>query len=247
VRPTSPDYYYDRATEGLDASTLVSRYVQTGRLRTYAAVLFVAVSVLTLAGYAGAGVSLPALPLSAVTIPMGLVLLVAVVSAVSVGVAPSHIAGVLTLSILGFMIAIFYILASAPDLALTQLVIETLVLVIFLLVIDRLPAFYGSLDRVRAAGDAVIAGLVGVTVFLTVVLSTAGTPEDIISAYLVAFAGVPEEHGMWLLDWGGGSNIVNVILVDFRAFDTMGEIAVVAMAALAVVSVIVMRERGGAQ
>ncbi|MFT4930996.1 MAG: multicomponent Na+:H+ antiporter subunit A, partial [Natronomonas sp.] len=102
-----------------------------------------------------------------ITLPVVLVLALASVGAFAVGRAPSHIAGVLTLSILGFMVAIFYILASAPDLALTQLVVETLVLVIFLLVIDKLPAFYGDLEFGRAARDAVLSTVVGITVFLT--------------------------------------------------------------------------------
>ena len=178
---------------------------------------------------------------------MAIVLLVAVVAAMAVGIAPSHIAGLLTLSILGFMVAIFYILASAPDLALTQLVVETLVLVIFLLVLDQLPAFYGTIDRVRAAGDLVLSGIVGLTVFSTVVLATAGTPTDVIAEYFVKFGSVPETHGATLVDWGGGGNIVNVILVDFRAFDTMGEISVVALAALSVLTIIAMRERGESQ
>ncbi|MEF8907250.1 MAG: hydrogen gas-evolving membrane-bound hydrogenase subunit E [Haloarculaceae archaeon] len=247
VRPTSPNWYYDGATGLLDRSRAVDDYLHTGALRTYAGALFVAVSLLTLGGYAVGGVGFTGLVPAGVTVPVGFVLLVGVVAAVAVAIAPSHIAGVLTLSILGFMIAIFYILASAPDLALTQLLIETLVLVLFLLVLNELPAFYGTLDRVRAARDAVVAGAVGVTVFVTVLLSTAGTPEDPIVSFFVERAGIPAEHGAWLLDWGGGGNIVNVILVDFRAFDTMGEISVVAMAALSVLTVVVMRERGGSQ
>ncbi len=171
---------------------------------------------------------------SAVTLPVVLVLALASVGAFAVGRAPSHVAGVLTLSILGFMVAIFYILAGAPDLALTQLVVETLVLVIFLLVIDKLPAFYGELEFARAARDAVLSTAVGITVFLTVLVTTAGTPNSFVAEEFVARS----------VEEAGGHNIVNVILVDFRAFDTMGEISVVAMAALAVLTIIGMRERG---
>lgn len=171
---------------------------------------------------------------SAVTLPVVLVLALASVGAFAVGRAPSHIAGVLTLSILGFMVAIFYILVSAPDLALTQLVVETLVLVIFLLVIDKLPVFYGELEFARAVRDAALSTVVGITVFLTVLVSTAGTPNSFVAEEFVARS----------VEEAGGHNIVNVILVDFRAFDTMGEISVVAMAALAVLTIIGMRERG---
>jgi multicomponent Na+:H+ antiporter subunit A len=240
-----PNTYYDGATT-LDRSAAID-VVQTGNLRTYAIALAAATATLTLGAYAGAGVAVPALALAGLGPALLVVLVVAMVGAVAVTVSPSHISGVLTLSIVGFMVAIFYILASAPDLALTQLVIETLVLVIFLLVLDKLPAFYGGPSRVRAARDAVVAGAVGVTVAVTVLLSTAATPRDVIATYFVENAPVPAEHGPIFVDAGGGGNIVNVILVDFRAFDTLGEISVVAMAALSVITLVAMRERGETQ
>ncbi|MFC6726529.1 hydrogen gas-evolving membrane-bound hydrogenase subunit E, partial [Halobium palmae] len=181
------------------------------------------------------------------TIPIALVLLTAVVGAVAVDVAPSHVAGVLTLSILGFMVAIFYILADAPDLALTQLVVETLVLVIFLLVLDRLPAFYGETDRAKSIRDGALSLVVGATVFVTVLLATDSSPDRSLPTFLVENAGVPADHPPFFTNAGGGGNIVNVILVDFRAIDTMGEISVVAMAALAVLTLVGMRERGETQ
>jgi multicomponent Na+:H+ antiporter subunit A len=246
IRPLSPNWYYDTTVDELGRSDVID-LVQTGYLRTYALALVLATCALVLGGYVAAGIALPGLSAPGLAPAVLIVLLVAVVGAVAVAVASSHISGVLTLSILGFMIAIFYILASAPDLALTQLVVETLVLVIFLLVLDKLPAFYGSPDRPRAIRDAAVAGVIGLTVFLTVLVSTAEEPKHVISRYFVENGGVPAEHGPLFTDAGGGSNIVNVILVDFRAFDTMGEIAVVAMAALSIVTLIAMRERGEKQ
>ncbi|PSQ31131.1 Na+/H+ antiporter subunit A [Halobacteriales archaeon QS_9_67_15] len=238
-----PNWYYDGATEGLDRSSAID-LVQTGHLRTYALALSLALAGLALSAYAAAGVALPTIAYAGLEPALVVVLGVAVIGALAVTAAPSHVSGVLTLSILGFMVAIFYILGSAPDLALTQLVVETLVLVIFLLVLDKLPAFYGTIDRVRAARDAVVAGAVGLTVAVTVLLSTAGTPDDVVAQYFVENSGVPAEHGPTFVDGGGGGNIVNVILVDFRAFDTLGEISVVAMAALSVSTLVAMRERG---
>ena len=243
VRPTSPNWYYDAATDRLDHSR-VGDVVHNGHLRTYAIWLVLGVCALGLGGYLAAGVGLPALASAGLTPAIGIVLVVGLVAAAAVVGAPSHIAGVLTLSILGFMVAIFYILASAPDLALTQLVVETLVLVIFLLVLDILPAFYGSISAPQAARDALVAGVVGITVFVTVLVSTSQSPEAPIWRFLAENAGVPAEHGDVLVDAGGGGNIVNVILVDFRAFDTLGEISVVAMAALAVLTLVAMRGRG---
>ncbi|WP_458206730.1 hydrogen gas-evolving membrane-bound hydrogenase subunit E [Haladaptatus sp. NG-SE-30] len=239
IDPLRANWWYDNTVYGLnDASVALVPRVQTGLLRTYATWTLAAVSALALGGYAAAGVSLPAFEGLAVTYPILLILLVAVVGAIAVSIAPSHVAGVLTLSILGFMVAVFYVLASAPDLALTQLVVETLALVIFLLVLDRLPTFYGETTRARAIRDGALSVAVGATVFVTVLLSTAAHPDSIASYF-------KDPHVT--VDQAGGTNIVNIILVDFRGFDTMGEISVVAMAALSVLTLIAMRERGETQ
>jgi multicomponent Na+:H+ antiporter subunit A len=258
--PARANWWYDGGVDGLtDASVAVVPRIHTGLLRTYAIALLGGVVVLALGGYAaaGVGVQFPSLAAVVPSIPIAVVLLIAVVGVVAVGRAPSHVAGVLALSILGFMIAIFYILADAPDLALTQLVIETLVLVIFLLVLNRLPAFYGDVDLATSIRDGVLATLVGATVFVTVLVTTAASPSPLLRESLLARAGVPAEHepsttilglpAAVVEDFGGGGNVVNVILVDFRAFDTLGEISVVAMAALAVITLIRMRERGETQ
>jgi multicomponent Na+:H+ antiporter subunit A len=81
----------------------------------------------------------------------------------------------------------------------------------------------------------VLSGVVGVTVFLSVVLATAAEPPKI-AAYFTQEATTVDE--------AGGHNIVNVVLVDYRALDTLGEISVVAMAAISVVTLIAMRQRG---
>jgi multicomponent Na+:H+ antiporter subunit A len=240
--PLTANWYYDGAVDGLDrASDRTVALVQTGLIRTYATWVVASVVALALSAYLAAGVSFPAGDLqfaNSVTVTVAFVLALACVGALAVTRAPSHIAGVLTLSIVGFMVAIFYILESAPDLALTQLVVETLVLLIFLLVLDKLPAFYGDAKRSVLARDAVLSGFVGLTMFVTVVVSTAPTDVPKISGYLA------EHTKPGKTPSGGGHNIVNVILVDFRAFDTMGEIAVVAMAALSVVTLVAMRGRG---
>jgi multicomponent Na+:H+ antiporter subunit A len=245
--PVRANWWYDGAVEGLTAlSEWTVPRVQTGLLRTYAVWTFAGLSALALGGYAATGASLPSSLTPDLALPLAVVVLTAVVGAGAVARAPSHVAGVLMLSIVGFMVAIFYILANAPDLALTQLTVETLVLVIFLLVLNKLPAFYGEVGRFVAARDAALSALVGATVTASVLLSTAASPNDALARFLVERAGVPADHGPIFFDYGGGSNVVNVILVDFRAFDTTGEIAVVAMAALAVLTLVRMRDRGEA-
>ena len=235
VPPITVNWWYDGSIFGLNrVSNHLEGYVQNGLIRTYSSWVFLGVSALTVAGYLATDATLPSNPAITLPVPIILVLLVAVVAAIAITFAPSHVAGVLTLSILGFMVAIFYILASAPDLALTQLVVETLSLVIFLLVLDKLPAFYGEIGRARAFRDGVLSVIVGLTVMVTVLLTTKEVPSEGIAQYFVDTS----------IPLGGGSNIVNVILVDFRGFDTLGEISVIALAGISVITLIAFRERG---
>jgi multicomponent Na+:H+ antiporter subunit A len=237
ARAVSPSWWYDRLLGGVEAaSPEVGDLIHNGFLRTYVTWSLVAASALVLSGYAATGELASGIGASTVTAAMALVLVVAVVAAVAVVIAPSHVAGVLALSILGFMVAIFYILASAPDLALTQLVVETLVLLIFLLVIEQLPAFYADVNRLVIARDLGVSLVVGVTAFVTVVLaSPAATDEPTEIARYYATEAVPS---------GGGTNIVNVILVDFRGFDTLGELFVITVAGVSVLVLTTMRSRG---
>jgi multicomponent Na+:H+ antiporter subunit A len=213
--------------------------VHNGLVRTYVVWALAAASVLVLAGYAATNLAVPAFDGLGVPIIVALVLLIATLAGFAVPTAPSHVAGVLTLSILGFMLAIFYIVASAPDLALTQLVVETLVLLIFLLVLQRLPEFYTDIDRFVAARDVGLSLLVGAAAFASTLLvspSPSAEPSTLARAY--SEMAVPE---------GGGTNVVNVILVDFRGFDTLGELVVVTIAAMSVLVLVTMRTRGEAQ
>jgi len=219
--PIRPNWWYDVIVEGLsDEGRSFAEYVHDGHLRTYASWTLGATCALALTGFVAAGAHR-----TGRVRPRGhrphraRVARRRVIGAVAVARSDSHIAGVLTLSILGFMVAIFYILASAPDLALTQLVVETLVLVIFLLVIEEIPEsdVIGIGNVGVVVRDAVLSVAVGVTAFVTVLVSTGVRPDgssDIARYY--AEQAVPE---------GGGSNIVNVTLVDFRGFDTLGELA----------------------
>jgi len=238
--PARANWWYDGAVDGVTAlSEAVTPRIANGLLRTYATWALGGAAVLTLAAYLSAGVSLPAFTGIALDTPLVVVSVVAAGAAAAVLLADSHVAGVLTLSILGFMVAIVYIVASAPDLALTQLVVETLTLVIFLMVLDKLPSWYGGTERFRSIRDAGLSVLVGATVTVTVLLATAGGRPD---------GGLqPAELGRRALEEGGGHNVVNVILVDLRGFDTLGEISVVSMAALSVVTLIAMRERVGGE
>ncbi|WP_091344111.1 hydrogen gas-evolving membrane-bound hydrogenase subunit E [Alkalimonas amylolytica] len=124
----------------------------------------------------------------------------------------------------GLLITVGFARFSAPDLALTQFSVEVMAIFIMMLALSFLPQSSPQEKvRYRAKRDAVVATVAGIGV---AVLSFAvmTRPQQSISDYFLANS-VPG---------GGGSNVVNVILVDFRGFDTLGEIAVLAIAALAV-------------
>jgi multicomponent Na+:H+ antiporter subunit A len=239
-RPVHPTVVYDwtlRATDRL--STRAGAAIHSGRLRTYVWWLLLSACSLMLLGFVRATVGLPTPTVGEVSLPMVFVLSVAVIAAIAVALTDTQVTGVLTLGILGYMVAIFYILVSGPDLALTQLVVESLTLLIFLLVLEQMPSFYGELDAGVLARDALLSAFVGGAAFVAVLVATETAGEGLTetAAFYVDNA-VPE---------GGGTNIVNVILTDFRAFDTLGESIVIVIAALSVFVLLAMRTRGETQ
>jgi multicomponent K+:H+ antiporter subunit A len=125
----------------------------------------------------------------------------------------------------GLMTALAFVRFSAPDLALTQLAVEVVTLVLLLLALYFLPQQPAEDEpRVRRFADAALATLAGLAMAAAAWVMLATDPRVSIAGFFLDQA-VPG---------GGGSNVVNVILVDFRGFDTFGEITVLAMAALGV-------------
>jgi multicomponent K+:H+ antiporter subunit A len=130
---------------------------------------------------------------------------------------------VILVSVVGLVVALTFIRLSAPDLALTQFAVETGTIILMLLVLYYLPA--GGAPRsspARLIRDLLLALLAGGGLAL-ITLRMLAAPFETISGFYLQQA-VPG---------GGGANVVNVILVDFRGFDTLGEITVLAMVALA--------------
>jgi multicomponent Na+:H+ antiporter subunit A len=158
-----------------------------------------------------------------------LVVLALLVGAVGTAVkARGRLAAIAALGLSGFTVAVWFVLLGAPDLALTQLLIETLTVALVVVVFRRLPGIFPDAGRRRRALASTLAVLVGV--------GAAG------ATYLAAGRRELSEIGSRLLTEGegltGGGNVVNTILVDFRALDTMGEIVVLAVAALGLVAMV---------
>ncbi len=149
-------------------------------------------------------------------------------SAVMACMMRSRLAAVATAGVMGFGIALIFLLFSAPDLAITQLLIETLTVILLILVLFRMPKFSSlstPMERVRDMLVAVSTGVLMTLLILTVLGQDLFTS---ISEYMI-------ENSEPL---GHGHNIVNVILVDFRALDTLGEIFVLSLAAIGVLAML---------
>lgn len=138
---------------------------------------------------------------------------------------------VIALGVIGYGVALIYILYSAPDLAMTQFAIETLSVVLFMLVLYRLPKL-AQLSTMRARiRDAIIASSAGLLVTILVLVITSEPLASELSDFFAA-SSYPDARGR---------NIVNVILVDFRGFDTLGEITVLSVAAIGVYALLKLR------
>lgn len=152
---------------------------------------------------------------------------VLMISATILTVLWSHrrLLALISLSVVGLIVSIAFAYFSAPDLALTQLSVEVVTIILFLLALFFLPQTSPEIDSPLGTivRDLVIAILFG-SVIGTLCYALITRPLDSISNFFLENS-VPG---------GGGSNVVNVILVDFRGFDTLGEIAVLGIAALGI-------------
>ncbi|MCL3861760.1 Na+/H+ antiporter subunit A [Actinotalea sp. K2] len=150
--------------------------------------------------------------------------------------ARRRLKAVVLAGISGYAVAALYLLHGGPDLALTQVLVETITLVVFVLVLRRLPAYFSVRPLATSRWVRLgVASLVGLTV--------GGLALIIPGARIHAPVSVDFAEEAYV--YGGGKNIVNVTLVDIRAWDTMGEISVLLVAATGIASLIFLRRRGG--
>lgn len=216
------------------AATKITKTYMTGYLRDYFRYIFVFFSVLVLGTlvYTGAfafDLSNDA-PISSIEWIFASIL---GATAISLLFARTRLVAIIFNGLLGFTIAMFFVLFRAPDLALTQLGIETVTTVLFLLCFYFLPAWdKESPDRKINIPNLIIAISVGATFVLVALSVHSGKLVESISSYF--------EQAYELT---GGKNIVNAILADFRAFDTMLEVVVLMIAGLGVYTLVKLRDR----
>ncbi|WP_299279990.1 Na+/H+ antiporter subunit A [uncultured Georgenia sp.] len=220
-----------RGTERLAAD--VTAFTQRGSLPAYLSTILVA----TVALGGGTALALTTLPddvrMWDSRVQAAVVAVIAVAAFLTAR-ARRRLKAVLLLGVTGYGVALLYELHGAPDLALTQVLVETITLVVFILVLRRLPPYFSNRPLVasrwwRAALGAVVGLMAG-----GLAMVAAGA-----RIHVPVSVDFPEEA----YEYGYGRNIVNVTLVDIRAWDTMGEISVLVAAATGVASLIFLRAR----
>lgn len=210
-----------------------TRALQTGILRDYIRITVLATVALVGASFIRAGGFQRWENLSPVSVRVALISVLMVLAAFATVHSKSRLRSILSLGVVGYSMAILFTFFGAPDLAMTQLVIETLTVILLALAFYHLPTFsHGSAVRTRAI-DAAIAIGAGVAITLLVLAALhVQTPTPVSDYYL--------DHSYKAAH---GRNVVNVILVDFRALDTLGEITVLTIAALGAFALLKLRPK----
>lgn len=229
-----PARIYEAALDAVAVIARVqTRLLQHGYLRIYLLVI-----ILTTVGLVGTALvrqmfTPPEIPLVKVDIHEGILALSIVVSTIAAVRAKSRLASVAALGVVGIAVALIFALFGAPDLAMTQFVVETLTVVLLVLILRHLPDFATFSRRAGRIRDAAISIAAGAMMALLVAVSSVQQHAHGTTRYYL-------ENSLAL---ARGRNVVNVILTDFRVLDTLGEITVLAVAAVGVYSLLRLRQR----
>ncbi|OEY65295.1 monovalent cation/H+ antiporter subunit A [Marinobacter sp. X15-166B] len=203
--------------------------IENGSLQRYATLLVVSAIVVAVMPLSELGISIGANGLTPLDWPTALGALILVVCAFgTVYMHRSRFFALILLSVVGLMVSLGFVRFSSPDLAMTQLSVEVVTIVLLMLALYYMPSWTPvetPLSRRLRDGALALTAGAGMTL---VTLAMLTQPFDSISSFFLANSKVG----------GGGTNVVNVILVDFRGFDTLGEITVLAIAALGIYAVL---------
>jgi multicomponent Na+:H+ antiporter subunit A len=231
------DRIYDAVIRGADVFSLrVTALTQRGSIPATLAVILSTLVLLPVIALAAGARDRPQFRLwdSTLQLVVGLLLISAALGAT---VMRNRLAGVLLIGVTGYGCGVIFAFHGAPDLALTQFLVETLTLVVFVLVLRALPAEVGAENlRRNRLPRIVLAIAVGAAVTTLAAFAMAARSGTSIASLL------PEAA----YDRGHGANTVNVLLVDIRAWDTLGEIMVLLVAATGVASMVFRHRRFGA-
>jgi len=236
-----PERWYDTLFNGtLSFAAAQTRMLQSGYLSVYIklTVIFmlglVNASLLSDLTMDALGLGEAATALQSVGFLEASMVALTLVSAIAAVFMQRRLACVAALGIAGYTIAVLFLLFGAPDIAMTQFAVETLMVIIFVLVVYHLPQFSTFSKRGTQLVDLGLASVFGATMTL-ITLSAAASPSVGVTQPISWFFN--EES----VPTAQGANLVNVILVDFRALDTLGEVFVLALAAIGVYTLLRLR------
>jgi multicomponent Na+:H+ antiporter subunit A len=202
-------------------------WIQHGYHRFYLMTFFVVTSILVVWQMLGSGFSFSEIEtFSPLKVHILLLLFVSSLAVLFAVITPSRLAAILAMGVVGYGVGMIYLFYGGIDLAITQFLAETVVMVLFVMVIYYLPGFAALSSKKSRIRDAIISIGVGVVVTLIVLQARFVNLHEPISGFFAENS----------LTRGHGRNIVNVILVDFRALDTLGEVTVLTLAAVGVYS-----------
>ncbi|MGM7670754.1 Na+/H+ antiporter subunit A [Microbacterium sp. A93] len=225
---------YALVMRGVDRlSVIITTFTQRGSLPVYVGTIFIVFVVAETTALLAS--DLDRINLSAWHTPTQIAVapIMAIAAVVAVQ-ARKRYTGVVLVSVTGLGMVVLFATSGAPDLALTQILVETVTLVTFALVLRRLPARMGEHNAsVSRIPRAVLAIGVGVTMACIAVVATQARISDPISLSFPELA----------YELGHGKNVVNVALVDLRGWDTMGELSVLVLAATGVASLVFVTHR----
>lgn len=206
----------------------ISNAIQHGILRRYLFVIII--FPLLIIGLYVVMRPIPYAPVTHDSLNIGGVMLTLIIvsAALVVSFTPSRLMGIVALGVIGFAVALIFLSFGAPDLAITQFTVETLAVIVFVLIIKRLPRFPECSSRGSRLRDGFLAASIGLgmSAFAYVILSR--PPDKTVSNFYAM--------NSYLL--AKGRNVVNVILVDFRSLDTLGEISVLLIAAIGIIAML---------
>ncbi len=215
-------------------SSLWTGTLQNGYLRNYISTIMV--FLIGLSGYAlyqTATFSLDLSTLNEITIYEMTTVAIMFAAILYTVFTKSRLAAVAAMGIVGLAVCVLFVFYSAPDLAMTQFSIDTLTVILFVLVLYRLPRYLMLSDYTARIKDGVLALGFGTIITILTLEVLAGSKNNEIGAF----------YGENAYTLAKGKNVVNVILVDFRGTDTFMEIAVLTIAAIGVFALLKLHLR----
>lgn len=230
---------YDWSLQSLESLSqrLTNRYM-TGSVRHYLLYIFgFMIFILVVTFIRTEGITFAGNGFAPISIYECILIIAMMMAAIFVPFARSRVMAIIFTGAVGYLITLLFVLFKAPDLALTQMVVETVSVTLFLLCFNHLPKMKKEIVPLRRKTiNLLISAGVGAIVTVIALAALSGKKFEAISDYFVQAS----------YNLAGGTNVVNVILVDFRGFDTMLEIVVLGIASLGIYSLVKLKLDRGA-